>query len=317
MHDHHEVLARAAEPLAARRLIDDVRRQGPRTAARVRRVLDHELFFEHPVDHLPGMYLLEATRQLAGEAELGAAWWPRTGEVEFARYAELAGEVELEACAARLQDGAVALEVRATQGGELVARGRGEWVDAPLPAPGRGTGDPGLPAGAEPVPPALVHMRRAENVALAWTARRGEGYLAGLRAEHPFFEPRRAGFVSHLHLVEGVRQLAEALTHRYLGAPEGDVFVVEALRLLGSRPGRLGAPVLIAAEPSELVLRGGALRRAACRFVATQEGAPVFRAEARWRVIPGAIYRRARGTTQGAGQGAAQATKQGAGRGAA
>ncbi|WP_042389144.1 ScbA/BarX family gamma-butyrolactone biosynthesis protein [Streptacidiphilus melanogenes] len=89
---------------------------------------DHPIFFDHPVDHVPGMLLLEAARQAAravtrqpGAVLLGM-------ESSFLRYAELDAPCRLEA---RIEPGAapradrvdtVRVRVSATQHGEQVFR---------------------------------------------------------------------------------------------------------------------------------------------------------------------------------------------------
>jgi hypothetical protein len=57
----------------------------------------HPVFFDHPVDHVPGMLLLEAARQAAASL-LGRPDLPLTGiAVEFARYVELDAPCTIEA----------------------------------------------------------------------------------------------------------------------------------------------------------------------------------------------------------------------------
>ncbi|MGW0395751.1 ScbA/BarX family gamma-butyrolactone biosynthesis protein [Streptomyces sp. NPDC003042] len=49
----------------------------------------HPVLFDHPVDHVPGMLLLEAARQAAhASAPDGGAWWPASMNVTFNRYVE-------------------------------------------------------------------------------------------------------------------------------------------------------------------------------------------------------------------------------------
>jgi hypothetical protein len=57
----------------------------------------HPVFFDHPVDHVPGMLLLEAARQAAASL-LGRPDLPLTGlSAEFARYVELDAPCTIEA----------------------------------------------------------------------------------------------------------------------------------------------------------------------------------------------------------------------------
>ncbi len=56
----------------------------------------HPVLFDHPLDHVPGMLLLEAARQ-ATTAALGRACLPLRIAVEFQRYTELDAPCEIEA----------------------------------------------------------------------------------------------------------------------------------------------------------------------------------------------------------------------------
>ncbi|WEP01111.1 ScbA/BarX family gamma-butyrolactone biosynthesis protein (plasmid) [Streptomyces sp. FXJ1.172] len=58
----------------------------------------HPVLFDHPVDHVPGMVLLEAARQ-ATIAFLGRDCLPVAVTSEFTRYAELSAPCLIEACA--------------------------------------------------------------------------------------------------------------------------------------------------------------------------------------------------------------------------
>jgi hypothetical protein len=64
--------------------------------------LEHPFFFEHPLDHIPSMMLIEAGRQLGIavshiflDVPMGTAFAPTAIQVEFAEYAELDAPVTL------------------------------------------------------------------------------------------------------------------------------------------------------------------------------------------------------------------------------
>ncbi|MFF4339349.1 ScbA/BarX family gamma-butyrolactone biosynthesis protein [Kitasatospora sp. NPDC001540] len=96
----------------------------------IRSNLDHPVLFDHPVDHVPGMVIMESMRQAARLvlADPGAVV---TGfDVDFLRFVELDAPAEL---TARVEpgrggrplshDGATAVGVAVEQGGAVVAEG--------------------------------------------------------------------------------------------------------------------------------------------------------------------------------------------------
>ncbi|MER7000744.1 ScbA/BarX family gamma-butyrolactone biosynthesis protein [Streptomyces sp. NPDC000410] len=80
----------------------------------------HPVLFDHPVDHVPGMLLLEAARQAAA-ATLGRACLPVGITSTFARYAELDTPCIVTACSLPPHaDGGERMLVTGHQDGELV-----------------------------------------------------------------------------------------------------------------------------------------------------------------------------------------------------
>ncbi|MFY1675558.1 ScbA/BarX family gamma-butyrolactone biosynthesis protein [Streptomyces sp. WMMC905] len=81
----------------------------------------HPVLFEHPVDHIPGMMLLEAARQ-ATVATLGEGSMPLSVTAEFSRYAELDAPCLIEARRLPRTEHEEAVEVTGHQDGELAFR---------------------------------------------------------------------------------------------------------------------------------------------------------------------------------------------------
>ncbi|MBQ1099197.1 hypothetical protein KBY55_24840 [Streptomyces sp. b94] len=81
----------------------------------------HPVLFEHPVDHIPGMMLLEAARQ-ATVATLGEGVTPLSVIAEFSRYAELDAPCVIEARRLPRTEHEEAVEVTGHQDGEQVVR---------------------------------------------------------------------------------------------------------------------------------------------------------------------------------------------------
>jgi hypothetical protein len=83
--------------------------------------LSHPALFDHPLDHVPGMLLLEAARQAALAASFPESVLPVALDVEFLRYTEL--DQPCVVTTARGQtgsDGRTPIKVTATQEGEAV-----------------------------------------------------------------------------------------------------------------------------------------------------------------------------------------------------
>ncbi|WP_170290618.1 ScbA/BarX family gamma-butyrolactone biosynthesis protein [Kitasatospora atroaurantiaca] len=84
----------------------------------------HPVLFDHPVDHVPGMVLVEAMRQAAGRVAGRRVVAPFGLDADFVRYAELHLPVFVRAFPGPLdENGGRVVRVVAEQGGEPVARG--------------------------------------------------------------------------------------------------------------------------------------------------------------------------------------------------
>lgn len=81
----------------------------------------HPVLFEHPVDHIPGMMLLEAARQ-ATVATLGECATPLSVTAEFSRYAELDTPCVIEARRLPRTGDEESVDVTGHQNDELVFR---------------------------------------------------------------------------------------------------------------------------------------------------------------------------------------------------
>ncbi|MGW7139504.1 ScbA/BarX family gamma-butyrolactone biosynthesis protein [Streptomyces xanthophaeus] len=82
----------------------------------------HPVLFDHPVDHVPGMLLLEAARQAAAAVLERSSFLPLSIISEFQKYAELDAPciIEAEYLGRSIRDGAERVRVTGHQGGALV-----------------------------------------------------------------------------------------------------------------------------------------------------------------------------------------------------
>jgi hypothetical protein len=181
----------------------------PRGFARVD--LGDPVFFDHPLDHVPGMLLAVAVLELAERCSMLE---PDniTFRLTFTKFCELGAAVEV--TAAREAGGTSRINV--IQSGRSIAAGLLARSDTqpltestPVPALGHG-----------PISRELVHRADLRNIAVGpltvdggrvWTRVREQGAVGGL--------PPRAGAVASI--LEAARQFGIAIQHGWGGHPLG------------------------------------------------------------------------------------------------
>ncbi|MFI5916036.1 AfsA-related hotdog domain-containing protein [Dactylosporangium sp. NPDC051541] len=187
----------------------------PAEAWRAGLVIDggHPFFFDHPLDHVPGIQLVTALLELVRAAAAGTAP-DGPGRIDtalwFPQFCELDEPTELRVV--RPAAGGECWSVQAAQSRGSVCQG---WVryhsevcdaGAPMASPTAGTTGPDRADGA------LVHRARPENI-LVGPVRRDEGgvgraALVRSSAEDHFFTVRGAGVRHCEELIEAARQVA-------------------------------------------------------------------------------------------------------------
>ncbi|WP_234316656.1 ScbA/BarX family gamma-butyrolactone biosynthesis protein [Streptomyces sp. NRRL S-15] len=90
----------------------------------LRNDVDNVVLYDHPVDHVPGLVLMEAAHQAAHAALYPAPFEPTTVSSAFERYAEFDRTCWIEAEVLPAAPGETSVLVTATQDGETVFRGR-------------------------------------------------------------------------------------------------------------------------------------------------------------------------------------------------
>jgi hypothetical protein len=173
--------------------------------------LDDPVFFDHPLDHVPGMLLVTATLELAEHVSMLE---PDnvTFRLSFTKFCELGSPIEV--TASRQADGTSRIDV--VQSGRSIANGalaerdtRSRMERVAMPALGNGR-----------ISAELVHRADPHNIAIGpltvedghvWTRVRKRSAIGGL--------PPRAGAVTSI--LEGARQFATALLHRWGEHPFG------------------------------------------------------------------------------------------------
>ncbi|HMJ16312.1 MAG TPA: AfsA-related hotdog domain-containing protein [Polyangiaceae bacterium] len=200
--------------------------QQGRHAALLRVDQSNPFFFDHALDHVPAMLMLEGMLQLLEGAHGGPGRLHVQNLVlELHRFCELTGSSELVASPAAKKAGSWSLELE--QCNDLVASGS---MHAAL----RGESDAASSVGldlrerAEFAPAALTHRQRPENIMLGdFREIRRERYRAHmLTPPRGHYLRRRPGAErSMTEMIESCRQLCTLVMHAR-GIPLGHSFIV-------------------------------------------------------------------------------------------
>ncbi|GAA1873437.1 AfsA-related hotdog domain-containing protein [Actinomadura bangladeshensis] len=195
-------------------------------------------YFDHPLDHVPGMLLFSGLLELAARADGLRAGGRRPARVaaglDFTRFCELDRGTTLSCRPVPGRNRA--WTVAARQSGREVCGGSIAFADAGPAVP---PAAPRPPAPARPAPARLVHRDRPGNVLVGAPVRRGRSVVecAVLQPEgaRPG-EPR-----GPVEIVEAGRQFATMLEHEEHGRPMDATLLWVMLRL--DVPYRVGRDV--------------------------------------------------------------------------
>jgi hypothetical protein len=198
-----------------------------RARARLALRRDDPFFFDHPLDHVPGLLLLTALLDLVRLAAGGDGDGNGDGSgrapipdsrlqvaLGFGRLCELDDPVELTAHRHAQDSGD--WSVTATQQNVAVCEGSIRMTDA------RGAAGPSRPPRPLPIDQRLVHRADLRNVMLGELELDRPVLCAPLLEPPPghFFRRRGDADCEAVELVEAARQLSTAGVHRALGKPD-------------------------------------------------------------------------------------------------
>ncbi|HST66254.1 MAG TPA: AfsA-related hotdog domain-containing protein [Mycobacteriales bacterium] len=202
-------------------------------------------YYDHPLDHVPGMALVGGLLDLLHAAGLARAdrheRWAL--DLRMPAFCEPDEPVRLSAEPA---DGAGLVDVRASQDDRVVCEGT-VTVSAALPP--RNVDSSPLPV-PPPAPAALVHRDREENVLVSeMLGARSTTHWAAVLQPAP---PHRLGGGPDSPLpaeavIEAARQLTELISHVEHDVSEEDTFIL--LELRADLPGELHPGVLLRWRP--------------------------------------------------------------------
>lgn len=186
-----------------------------RGSARV--ALDDPVFFDHPLDHVPGMLLAVAMLELAEHASMLDADHVMF-RLTFTKFCELGAPVEVTA----VRDAGGTHRLESIQSGGTIAKG----LLAQSQSMTQGVRLPRLAAG--PLTGELVHRVDTRNIAVGpltvadgqvFTRIRQQGAIGGL--------PPRPGAIAAM--LEAARQFAIAILHQWGGHPPGTKMIFVGL----------------------------------------------------------------------------------------
>lgn len=192
-------------------------------------------FFDHPVDHVPGILLLDGLLVLAEQAlnETEATTAHRyiaELRLEFARFAEKTAGIRLQARVGEPEEQGRRCDLLASQEGVPLCRGRVEFRRvAPTVAArlARSSPVPQAPAPAE-----AVHKRHRHNIFISGlyrdAAQACRTRLLPLAPGHGL-HARQRDRRTVLELVEAGRQFALLMQHEVHATPAGRPFILESI----------------------------------------------------------------------------------------
>lgn len=206
----------------------------------------HPYFFDHPLDHVPGILMLEGLLQLA-EWNAGSGAWVKSIKLSFRRFCEkdapvdihmqpegaghFSGDVE--------QAGHVACHFTLCMGTATAASSQ-----AAQPEPHRGRPDLGL-----------LHKHHAENALVTPLFDLGDGLKACETYAPPAGHVLADGDPAHygmLYLLETSRQFVMLIAHTVWGVPLGLPMNLLSIQLELQRPAPRGVPITISHRPAPL-----------------------------------------------------------------
>jgi hypothetical protein len=208
-------------------------------------------FFDHPLDHVPAMLLVETALTLV-ERAVGRGRPASRLRLEFQRFCEFEDAPRLRTWAAPNGPGCWCVEF--VQGGATIGSGRIEHR-ARRGQPGRV--EPQV--AVAPVAPELVHRTRPENVLIGGFQRIGDDdYVAEMLSPPPghYLRSRGDRVRSLGELIEGIRQFGTVLGHQARQAALDSPFIVQSVDISVDRP---------VARDERVVLRSGTLPRGSQR----------------------------------------------------
>lgn len=188
--------------------------------------LDDPYFFDHPLDHVPGLALVSGLLDIvrSGGGELEADDRRIAFSFRFPRFCELNKPVRLEAI--DTLDGELAVAAR--QGDTLVCEGSVSHRSVAQAGP---TGPIAHPAFERPADADLVHRVRPENILISSMAQFGDNRVAAVLTppQGHFLATVPGTAIRAETVVDAARQFGIMILHQEHGKPMGTQFVLASI----------------------------------------------------------------------------------------
>ncbi len=222
-------------------------------------------FFDHPVDHVPGMLLLDGVLGVAEEAlshTLGTqageeTYYIAALELSFERFCEKDGAIDMQARFERAGEARHACYLQITQYDAPVCRGTIEFRPN-LSVDGRVRSGPDEPI--QPAPAEHVHKLHRENIFISDLRRAPGGTyrsrLLPLPADHGL-QARRRPWRTPLEIVEACRQFSLLLQHAVQNTPTDKPFILASVAARFHEPLSRGARLDVASVAGQGVIPQG------------------------------------------------------------
>ncbi|WP_077801877.1 AfsA-related hotdog domain-containing protein [Streptomyces sp. JHA26] len=245
----------------------------------------NRFFFDHPLDHVPAMLLLDSILRAAGQLHRPGDWEPTALRMRFDRFCEKSPPPRLRVESVPAPGGARLLDALVLQSGAAVCRAELR-LERPRSAPRPTTEVPiGPPTG--PADPRLVHKRCRERVLVGPLHDTGAGAFT-TRALAPADHHARAVHPLTL-LVETARQAATMVSHTAWGTPLDQRLIVGSLEVSLPADGLWPHRLVLRCHPRRAHRRHESV---VCELL--HGGTPRGRIAFTGRTVPPAAYRRLR-----------------------
>jgi hypothetical protein len=208
------------------------------------------VFFDHSVDHVPGMLMLHAIAELVERAGAGPVNGCAAGsfDLTFSRFVEKDEPAQVTIVPAAAPD---SWQVTMTQSGHVVCAGTAGTLPLDRPEDAgqlKSTVDEAGPAVLAAA--ALVHRSRPENIVVTPLRTVPAGYAVDYRPSEVVRTKRFEDVHGPLDIVEAARQFMILLSHSVCGVDLGMRLILNRLTVRLAEPFPRAAPVrLLARQP--------------------------------------------------------------------
>ncbi|TME33294.1 MAG: hypothetical protein E6I75_15685 [Chloroflexi bacterium] len=251
----------------------------------------HSYFFDHPLDHVPGILLIEGALQLADHIPGARGRFVRLVEFRFRRFCEKQERATFEARYERTVD-VIRFDGRVVQQGRELCTFGLELVPLATTQPGATTES--NPGRGRPVEAVLLHKLHPDNVLVAALDQRDGTCTILPPPPGHFFATGDPRLHSPLYVLEAARQAVIQAAHSVLEIPRGMAMNLIDARLVLAAPVPREVPLQLRLAP-ESPKRLGTMLLAEVNATLLAAGRELGTASIKAQVVEQDTYRRSRG----------------------